>query len=480
MDCDVALGAREAAATTASPQTVSDNTREKVAPACWRMWRPDSQLLKQRGFARLEHIPCIFDQWASYHRQASRYLIDRGLGLWLGDPNATQRRRRRPSPRTIANIAHWLLNALEWADDRGIDLFSCRYEQDIVDGYQADMVRGEWSRDGRGLAASTVNVRADVLCDYVCWLVAKGYREAPFDVPRERVAVRVPNPVNAIGHRPVEVERRVGKVRVNKRHIQVPPDEEVRDWLERVYAREQYAIGLMCETILGTAVRLQEVASWRASYLADDRSSWHLNNRDASTFEQSVLVNIRFGAKGRFYGFDAYGDKIGPSGTIWVPHALAEKLHIYQRKRRNEALGKWVRAALTREEQDMRRSRNAHLFLDESGKGPITAKQLYRAWKRVPGPFRAWSPHLGRDWWCCAKLMQSTSTHLALLKDRSVEVRDLMHSLADIVIRYEIQPQLRHQDGRTTDGYLEWFMARINRPLGALYDAPVDKVVEGR
>ncbi len=388
-----------------------------------------------------------------------------------------RRRRKKLSPITTLNLAHWLLNALEWADVRGVDLRTCSYEADIVDGYQADMLSGEWSRDGLGLTAWTTNARADVLCDYVSWLVAKGYRVEPFYVPRERVTIHVPNPTNAVGHRPIEVERRVGKARVNKKNLRVPKDSEVREWLQRVYATEQYVVGLMCETILGTAVRLQEVASWRTSYLPDARSEWHLNNPDVDVPEQSVLVELCVGTKGSFYGFDKYGSKMGPSGSIWVPRALAEKLHSYQRKDRNKGLSKWVRAAPSLEEQTRRRSLEVPLFLDESGKGPITAKQLYRAWKRVAGPFRAWSPQLGRDWWCCAKLMQSTSTHLALLTGGSADVRDLMRSLADNVIRYEIQPQLRHKDGRTTDIYLEWYMALINKPLGALYDAPVDEAL---
>lgn len=438
----------------------------------FQVFYSDSEKTAAAGFGMVAHLPCIFDGRPGYHRLASRYLIERGRGKWSPKTRGRGPDAERPTPVTIDNYAHWLANFLEWADRRGVDLLTCEYG-DVQGRYQEDMTEGRWSHSGKRLKPSTVNPRVDQACDYLTWMADKGLRR-PFDIPTETVKVKFSH-ATIHGTQSKEVTRRIGKIRSNKRALHMPSHEEVVGWLERVTAKFGKTKGLMCETVLHTACRRAEVAAWRTTTLPESRADWRMADPDASEEEQRVLVDITYGAKGRNYGAD-HGDKIGPTGTVWIPAHFAETLRVYEQKLRNPALKLWISSAPTRELRERRRTGAVHLFLNEDGSGPLTAKDLYNAWTGVELPCHGWSPHLGRDYWACSTLLRELTKHQLLLDmPGDARLSALIESTALSVIRLQIQPQLRHTSESTTMIYLQWVLNRLGTGPSIRYEADLER-----
>lgn len=417
-------------------------------------------LTAQAGFGKVAHLPCIFDGRPGYHRQASAYLIDRGLGYWNPLTRGTDASSVPPTYNTILNYAHWLANFLDWANIRGVNLATCSYGEHVHGRYQKGMAEGSWSRDGKGLGARTINVRVQQACDYLTWLSDKGLRP-PFAIPMHTQTIRLGSAMSAIGHQSAEIQVREGKVRQNKKNLRMPTDSELTEWLEKVYARAGYSKGLMCEVILLTALRREEAACLRMDTLPEDPVDWHRSNSDAPLEEQRVRVSIKFGAKGPCYGYD-HGDKIGPERSIWMPLTLAERIHEYRKRKRNAALKLWVNGGGSLEGKKARISDTVHLFLDEKTGKRLNAKSLYNAWTSVELPYKGWSPHLGRDWWACSVLWNEMKKHVLLAKLDMSTATALLESTAMSIIRLQIQPQLGHADDSTTMMYLEWIVSMLS------------------
>ena len=373
-----------------------------------------------------------------------------------------------PSFQTIKNYAYWLANFLEWAELRGVDPTTCDYSAHILGRYQADMLDGVWSRDGVGLSPNTINLRIQLACDFVSWLAAKGYRSA-FVVPSEIVTRRDGSATSSIGHLVRDVPVRVGKVRTKKRSLRMPTNDEVRAWLGRVDERFGETKGLMCEIILLTGLRREEVSCLRVDTIPEDRQEWRVNNPEAPYLDQQVRVTIKFGSKGPSYGYD-HGDKIGPEREIWVPLHLVERLQDYRKRLRNPALRRWIKSAPSPTAQKHRINETVHLFLDEQTGNRITSRDLYRAWTGVLLPFKGWSPHLGRDWWACSTLWSEMKKHEALLALGMDAPLALLESSAVSAVRFVIQPQLGHSHESTTMIYLQWFLDMRGGGLAIRYD----------
>lgn len=429
----------------------------------------DTVVTTKAGFGLVAHLPFLMDSRPGYHRWGSRYLIDRGLGYWNPATRGRGPRARRPTKVSIRNYANWLANFLEWADARRLPVERCDYARHLQDGYQQDMLEGRWSADGRPLEPATVNARVQQACDFLTWLADKGER-APFEIPSETVAIRVGSARSSVGHRAMEVTRRIGKVRQNKRSLRMPAREAVQTWLHSVEVTHGFTLGLVCETILLTALRLEEAAALRIDTLPEEQSEWHITNPDAPEDKQDVLVKIQFGAKGADYGED-HGDKTGPQRTIRVPLALARRWHAYREKYRNAALKLRVDSAATANEKRQRIADAAHLFLHEGTGKRLTADNIYRAWKDATLPFKAWSPHLGRDWWACSTLLQEMEKLEHLKTLGPAVAAQLIEATAISIIRLRIQPQLGHASENTTLIYLQWVADYFGVPLSIRYDA---------
>lgn len=434
---------------------------------------PDPQFLTQAGFGEVAHLPFLFDGRPGYARLPNRFLIDLGLGYWEPSGRGQKRNPIPPSRQSMRSYSHALSNALEWAETRGIDLVESDYTSTLIGRYQEEMLSGIWSAENRPLGPVTVNIRVQVALWYQMWAADKGLRE-PFVIPTVTRTYVAGSHCKSKGHEIKLVHSRKGKVKENKRMLAFPTQEQIQAWLKQVYERHTVGKteGLIAELILNTAIRREEAACWRLDTLPLDPKDWQIKNADEPEDYQSVLVTLRYGTKGKEYGIDEYGDKIGPPGTIEVPIWIARRIHEYRNTDRPLALKLLLKKGKTIEAQRRTVSQAVHLFLN-----PITGKrysgdQIYRFWKLASGPAH-WSPHMGRDWWACRYLEERMKQHAELIQ-KILKTPNINHhhplvlalrGTAQSVIQLEIRPQLRHASSNTTEIYLQWLFSKLCAPL---------------
>lgn len=428
----------------------------------------DAEITGRAGFSKVAHLPCIFDSRPGYHRLSSSYLIDRGLAVWHPHSRETSLFFAIPSDQTIRNYAYWLANFLEWVESRGIDLATCTLAEHVHGRYRAEMLNGTWSRDNTALSRTTVALRVQQACDFLAWMSDKGHRpaiEATYSVSQ---VARPSSQLHTKHHS--RLPHRNSTTKSIPKRLRMPTDEQLRTWLDKVYERFGHARGLMCETILLTAVRRAEVSSWRIDTLPDDPRTWHVNRHNAPAKEQLVRVTIKFGTKGRDYGKD-HGDKVGPERAIWIPLSFARRLHEYRVELRNAGLRKWINSSPSLAIKKTRISESVHLFIDETSGKRLTSKDVYNAWTGVDLPFPGWSPHQGRHWWACSILWTELKKH-ERLRDLGTETASaLLESSAMSIIRLQIQPQLGHAHETTTMIYLRWASETIGVSVSIPYES---------
>lgn len=432
---------------------------------------PIPEILTEAGYGKVAHVPFILDSKLQYHVVGSRFLQDRALGIWDPKNRGASHRAYPPTSKSVRSFANSIANFLEWCDVRDVDPMKAEYARDLIGRYQTEMIKGIWSATGTGLAAQTINLRVSHAIDLLTWAADKGMRE-PLDVPRVTKIIRGHGAAHSsVAHLGKEVAVRQGKLRVSKRHLGFPSEQEVGEWLHRLYSKPVVGPteGLLCETILETALREAEVAGLRVDTLPLNPSEWKVASRDVALKHQMVIVDIRFGTKGPEYGWDA-GDKIGPVGTIRVPMNLALKLHEYRNTGRSKALAVAIKKGKTVSEQRKIRAEAVHLFLNPKTGQRYTPSRVYDAWRSVDLPRKGWHPHLGRDFWACTTLWMRMETHRQLLEhslkrklDESVVAAVRSNALS--VIELEIQPQLRHVSKETTMVYLQWLGDRLGVSL---------------
>ncbi len=415
---------------------------------------PDEQNLRSRGFERVAHVPCLFDGEWQYLRAPSTYLVERALLDWTPGTKNNLGTNKMPTKQSLQTYAESLSNFLEWAELRGVDWRTATYTDHLLGGYQKEMTQGTWSSSGRPLAPSTINARLQEACNFLTWSAIRGLRDE-FLVQTTTMRIAIGGTTDSHGHRTREVESRIGKVRLHPKTLRLPTDAEVRKWLTAVRIKRGETKALMIELIMKTAIRREEAAAWRFDTLPESQDDWQVVGNQVS-------VTIKFGTKGQDFGED-HGDKIGPERTIWMPLALAQKLHEYRRGRRLAARAQWARAATTMAERKSRAAQKTpHLFLSEATGERITAKSLYEAWTGTGNlPFRGWSPHLGRHYWACKTLLLEAKKRadlIALKMDKLPVDWITANSRSDIQLL--IKPQLGHVALETTEMYLTW-VARI-------------------
>jgi integrase len=431
----------------------------------------DPKLLAKAGYDALSHQPFILDPEPGYARLPNQFLIDRGLGYWDPKWRGQKRNPIPPSRISMKNFARWLANALEWADTRSIDLMHGDYTSDLIARYQEEMLKGIWSANNCPLAPETVNPRVQIALEFQMWAADKGLREA-FVIPTTTTTYIAGSHNNSRSHEVKVVQSRKGKVKVNKRTLSFPSVVEVESWRERVHQRPLVGAteGLIVDLILNTAIRREEAACWRVNTLPIDPEDWKIANPEQPEEVQSVIVTIRYGAKGKQYGYE-HGDKIGPEGEIHIPLWIAKRLHSYRNKERLMAIKRRVKGVRPSEARRIMEE-TVHLFLNPMTGFRYTGDQIYAFWSRVQGPAH-WSPHQGRDWWACRYLEERMRQHAELiqqvLKTPNINMEHPMvlalRDSAVTVIQMEIKPQLRHASSRTTEIYLHWLFASMRVPL---------------
>ena len=415
-------------------------------------------------YPALAQVPFILDWRPAYHRTANAYLIDRALGLWSPDPLTDASPGKVLSPKTVLSYAQWLANFLEWAEIRSVDLLKCTYSLHLAGQYQTEMLQGLWSEDGKSLASGTVNLRVQQACDFINWMIRTGLRTAAFEVPYTTARIKIGSANSSIGHLRREVLVREGKARKETHVLQMPTDVQVRNWLTRVDKRYGTTVDLMCQTVLLTAMRREEVVCLRKDTLPLDPSDWIIANPTAPEDEQEVRIAIRYGTKGPDYGRN-HGDKIGPSREILIPLSLARKWHDYRQKERSFAFAKWMRGYKGESARRSRAGDSVHLFLRDSDGASFKGFELYDAWTGVELPLKGWSPHKGRHWWACSILWRELKKYENIGQLSNETAAALIENSALSIIRLQIQPQLGHASAETTMIYLRWIMDMLSRPL---------------
>lgn len=431
------------------------------------------KFLTEAGFGALAYQPFILDSEPGYARLPNQFLIDRSLGYWEPKWRGEKRNPIPPSRISMRNFARWLANALEWADTRSIDLMRADYASDLIGRYQEEMLKGIWSADNRPLAPETVNARVQTALEFQMWAADKGLRE-PFVIPTTTTTYIAGSYHNSRSHEAKVVQSRKGKVKVNKRTLSFPSVDEIEAWCKRVHERPVVGVteGLIVDLILNTAIRREEAACWRVDTLPLDPKDWTLANSDQPEEVQSVILTIKYGTKGKEYGIDEHGDKIGPAGEIHVPLWISRRIHAYRNKERLLALKPLLRKGTSVEAQRQIMRQAVHLFLNPTTGLRYTGDQIYAFWSRVEGPAH-WSPHQGRDWWACRYLEERMKQHAELIQQvlktpnisREHPLVLALKDSAQTVVQLEIRPQLRHASARTTEIYLQWLFAKMRVPL---------------
>lgn len=421
---------------------------------------PDSPFASR--YPALAHIPCVLDSRPGYHRLANAYLTDRALRLW-GPEGDSAGRGSLPSPKTLRSYAYWLANFLEWTEVRGVDLATCSYTVHVAGRYQSEMLEGTWSHDGKGLRATTVNARVQQACDFLLWMVSRCHRRA-FEVPYTLMQLTVGSATRAMGQLSRAIRVRGGKARVPEHRLHMPQNSAVREWLDRVMARSGPTVALMCETIVLTAMRLEEVVCLRTDTIPENPRDWRISNPLAPEIKQLIRITIKFGAKGTAYGVDN-DDKIGPERSILIPLELAKRWHAYRNSERNKAFKSWMDRANGEESRSSRAKRAVHLFLNPATGARFVGKQLYDVWTGVELPSPGWSPHQGRHWWACTTLWSELQKHKHLESISGETAVALLESTVLSIIRLHIQPQLGHASESTTLIYLRWVIDMIALPV---------------
>jgi integrase len=334
------------------------------------------------------------------------------------------------------------------------------------------MLKGTWSRNGKGLAASTVNVRVQQVCDFLTWMVDKRLRDN-FDVPYTVMQVTMGAATRAKGRLTRQIRVRGGKARGKKRVLRMPMDIEVRDWLSKIKESAGPTLGLLCETVLLTGMRREEVVSLRTDTLPGNRRDWHVSNPLAPESQQMVRISIKYGTKGASYGED-HGDKVGPERSVLIPLSLANRWHAYRMGARNLAFKRWMKGVQGSAARVKRAEEAVHLFLREGDGARFSGKQLYDAWVSVERPVPGWSPHQGRHWWACSILWRELKKLVNIGQFSGETAAALLDATALSIIRLQIQPQLGHADDSTTMLYLGWVVDMISLPVSLNTDLGLD------
>ena len=414
-------------------------------------------------YPALANIPFILDSTPRLHRLGSAYLLDRGLGLWGPRQRTDDQSSLIPATKSINNYAAWLANFLEWAEKRNISLSTCSYAEHVQGRYQTEMLSGLWSRDRDGCSATTANLRVQQACDFLNWMVARKHRDS-FSIPYETIHIKIGSATSSVGHLRKAVNVRQGKAPVPEKYLSLPIDEDVRVWLRSVRQEAGETSGLMCECILLTGMRREEIVCLRTNTLPPNRVDWKVANPLAPPSDQQVRVDILFGTKGRSFGVD-HGDKIGPQRSILMPMSLAIKLDDYRNNLRNRAFSRRLKNVKGKAERIACAEGAVHLFLREDTGERFTGKRLYDDWCKSNAPMTKWNPHQGRHWWACSILWREIKKHDFMQRSAGAEMATaLLENSALSIIRLQIQPQLGHVSDSTTMIYVRWVTDMFSIP----------------
>lgn len=389
------------------------------------MW-PDSDRMREAGFGHLINIPYVIGGKAGYHDAASRYLSDRALLAWK--PVNTKSNGRRPTRLSLSSYASCLVDFLNWCESTSRDWRTVDYASDIVRGYQAQMGHGLWSASGKSLAPQTIKMRVGEAVRFLQWSVARDLRK-PFDACTTS-----------------QLSQAASRVHTDPAKLRLPTALEVARWLKVVNIEKGHSKALMCDLIIQTGIRREEVCQWRVDTLPLSRHDWNVNG-------DTVSVRLEYGTKGGKISDD--GDERGPARYIEMPFAMAERLHRYRENNRLGNRSKFVKAnsKTVAERRELIKANPPQLFLSDSNGSIIQSHTLYDAWAHVSWlPAEGWSPQGGRHFWACETLLNGLRRH-AIATDW---VKGYDQSIMVMMMALVIEPQLGHVSAGTAQQYFTW------------------------
>jgi len=173
-------------------------------------------------------------------------------------------------------------------------------------------------------------------------------------------------------------------------------------------------------------------------------------------------VKIEYGTKGA-KTTDENDDERGPPRYIAMPLSMAERLHHYRESIRPSNWSTYVKANSTTsvERRELAKTNPRQLFLSDTNGRLIKAHTLYDAWTHVSHlPFEGWSPHGGRHYWACEKLLSTIQKNAAAVGSplNSATSSNWITGCANDTMMMVIKPQLGHISAATTEQYLKWVL----------------------
>lgn len=405
---------------------------------------PDKALLRNARFHAVAHVPAIFDEKWKYHKAASYYLIARAKGEAFGGDG--RQVTSFPVEGSLQQYAYTLCDFLAWCDWISKPWTEIIYFDDLVQRYQKHMLDGIWAATpGEGLSPRTVNRRVDEAVSFLKWAGHCGLR-SPFEYATKTISLPyASNPSG--GETRTTGKTRTGKARQKPSTLVIPKPNQISPWIKSIRAEKGETKVLMTELVLDTGIRREECVQWRRSYLPADRAKWNVVGDE-------ILVTLKYGTKGN------------KERDILVPVKMADRLREYEQKIRPASRLKYVRAPKDLAEQKRRlREPEDRLFLSEHDGRPVSPKKLYQAWTKVSNkPVDHWSPHLGRHWWACNKLLQLYNDERQMMKDGWKPTTDWITSTSTNWLETHIKPQLGHVDARTSAAYITWMRRMATGP----------------
>jgi integrase len=424
-----------------------------------RALAPSIDEMLNQGFAEVAHVPFLLDSDGRYLDEVNRYIRERALLEWLPEdafPTGKLRsglgRSSYPTVTSLRTLANRLSNFLAWCSARGLDWRRVEYTKHIVNRYQTEMLSGEWSLRSRELHGSTINRRTDEAILLLAWADQAGFRPSdapPFNVPRASRRRHRKSTGSSSRSSVATIESRAGRVNTVPQLFSLPSPSEVATWISRVGLLRGAVKRLCCELIIATGVRVEECVQWQVDTLPLERGDWQIRG-------QIVKVLIRAGTKGHR---NSPADLNGPPRWVSLPLELAEKLHRYREEVRVSQLARWIRSGTTDEERARRRraAPPSRLFLGEVSNRPFTARMLRRAWSETPGCPNGWSPHKGRHYFACQKLIEVTTERANAAAQRLDMLNsDWLTGALNNDIQMIIRPLLGHVSEETTRHYIQW------------------------
>ncbi|WP_341022291.1 site-specific integrase [Brevundimonas diminuta] len=406
-------------------------------------FKRDFEQLRRHGFGSLAHVPFLLSSDLRYLDEFNQYLVERSEGAW--HPNRRDGlafgRVTLPSANTMSAYSADLENWATYLEQTGGNWRTITY-QELLATYDADMFSGRWSTAGRGLSPSTINRRVDRAVEFMVWAADRGLRPA----------FLVVTTLSARSHhsrggevRAVQFQARTSRHHQHPKRLRLPEEEEVQLWLDDVCRRSGPTLSLMCETVLQTGMRLEEVVHLR---------EWQLPDLEGHNPGRPVRMEIRFGTKGGRRPGDL--SLQGKVRHLRFDETFHQKLLSYRDLRRKVS---------QRRSAARRGTRSDRLFLSERTGAPIQSGSFYRAWRTSEClPFEGFSPHLGRHYFACTTLMRLIRQEQSLRGSFDGVSPASSIEVARTLVSTYLRPVLGHMSVSTTELYLDWVADQLWTP----------------